>query len=92
MFKLTKITILIPTLLPNLLVLTKITSLFGKTGWNFSYKAQIPNFIENGPYIPTTLVMAIPDTAAILERTIVNNVTQWTDEDKRLVNIDTKAR
>ena len=51
--------------------------------------------MENGPYIPTTLVVAVPATAttgAIPERTIVKNVTQWTDEDKRLVNIDTKAR
>ena len=51
--------------------------------------------MENGPYIPTTLVVAIPATAitaAIPESTIVKNVTQWTDEDKGLVNIDTKAR
>ena len=56
---------------------------------------QIPYFMENGPHIPTTLVVAVPATAttlAIPERTIIKIVTQWTDEDKRLVNIDTKAR
>ena len=40
-------------------------------------------------------MIAVPATAtttAILERTIFKNVTQWTDEDKRLVNIDSKAR
>ena len=51
--------------------------------------------MEHGPYIPTTLVVVVPataTTAAIPERTIVKNVTQWTEDDKRLVNIDTKAR
>ena len=46
-------------------------------------------------YIPTTLVVAVPATAttlAIPERTTIKNVTQWTDEDKHLVNIDMKAR
>ena len=55
---------------------------------------QIPYFLENGPLIPSTLIVAVPATAttvAIPERTIVKNVTQWTDEDKHLVNIDTKA-
>ena len=56
---------------------------------------HIPYFKENGPYIPTTLVVAVPaktTTAAIPERTIVKNLTQWTDEHKHLLNIDTKAR
>ena len=56
---------------------------------------QIPYFMENGPYIPTTLVVAVPataTTAVIPERTIIKNVTQWTEEDKRLVNIDTKVK
>ena len=56
---------------------------------------QIPYFLENGRHVSTTLVVAVPSTAttlAIPERTIIKNVTQWTDEDKRLVNIDTKAR
>ena len=51
--------------------------------------------MENGPHIPTTLVVGVPATAtalAIPQRTIIKNVTQWTDEDKRLVNIDTKVR
>ena len=56
---------------------------------------QISYFMENGPYIATTLVVAVPTTAttaAIPARTIIKSVTQWTKEDERLVNIDTKAR
>ena len=48
---------------------------------------QIPYFMENGPYIPTTLVVAVPataTTAAIPERIIVKNVTQWTDKTNAL--------
>jgi len=43
-------------------------------------------------YIPTTLVIGVPVTAtsAVPERTIVKNVTQLIEEDKCLVNIDTK--
>ena len=51
--------------------------------------------MEIGPYIPTTLVVVVPATTttlAIPVRTIIKNVTQWIDEDKRLLNIDTKAR
>ena len=51
--------------------------------------------MENGPYVPSTLVYSVPATATaaeIPERTIVKEVHQWTDENKRLVNIDTKAR
>ena len=42
---------------------------------------QIPHFMEHGPYIPTTLVVAVPaiaTTAAIPERTIFKNVTHQT--------------
>ena len=51
--------------------------------------------MENGPYIPTTIVHGVATIAtsvAIVEGTIIKYVTQWTDEDKRLVNIDTEAR
>ena len=98
MFKVTKITTLILALLPNLLVLTKITFLFGKNRMELFLSGsdpQIPYFMDNGLYIPTTVVVAVPATTttlAIPERTIIKNVTQWTDEDKRLVNVDTKAR
>ena len=54
----------------------------------FGSDPQIPYFMENGPHIPNTLVVAVPTTAttlAIPKRTIIKNVTQWTDEDKRLV-------
>ena len=51
--------------------------------------------MENGPYVPTTIIHTVPviaTTTAIAERIIVKEVTQWTDDDKKLVNIDTKAR
>jgi len=56
---------------------------------------QIPYFLENGPYVPSILVHSVPATAIATEipkRTIVKEVHQWTEEDKRVVNIDTKAR
>ena len=56
---------------------------------------QILHFLEKGPYIHTTIVHDVPattTTTAIAERTIEKDVTQWTDEEKRLVNIDTKTR
>ncbi|KAJ9564153.1 hypothetical protein OSB04_000119 [Centaurea solstitialis] len=56
---------------------------------------QIPYFLENGPHVPTQTVHPIPAAAgqpAIPERELVKPVTDWNDEDRRLVNIDTKAR
>ncbi|KAJ9545283.1 hypothetical protein OSB04_024990 [Centaurea solstitialis] len=56
---------------------------------------QIPYFLENGPHVPTQTVHAVPaagDQPAIPARELVKPVTDWNDEDRRLVNIDTKAR
>ncbi|KAJ9536321.1 hypothetical protein OSB04_un000501 [Centaurea solstitialis] len=56
---------------------------------------QIPYFLENGPHVPTQTVHAIPaagDQPPIPARELVKPVTDWNDEDRRLVNIDTKAR
>ncbi|KAJ9557188.1 hypothetical protein OSB04_011802 [Centaurea solstitialis] len=56
---------------------------------------QIPYFLENGPHVPTQTVLAIPaagNQPALPERELVKPVTDWNDEDRRLVNIDTKAR
>ncbi|KAJ9546718.1 hypothetical protein OSB04_019261 [Centaurea solstitialis] len=56
---------------------------------------QIPYFFEHGPYVPTSIVPAVAATSitpAAPERTFVKQVSNWTDEDKRLVNVDTKAR
>ncbi|KAJ9567585.1 hypothetical protein OSB04_003551 [Centaurea solstitialis] len=56
---------------------------------------QIPYFLENGPHVPTQTVHAIPaagNQPALPERELVKPVTDWNDEDRRLVNIDTKAR
>ncbi|KAJ9535340.1 hypothetical protein OSB04_un001549 [Centaurea solstitialis] len=56
---------------------------------------QIPYFLENGPHVPTQTVHPIPTAAgqpAVPERQLVKPVTDWNDEDRRLVNIDTKAR
>ncbi|KAJ9544642.1 hypothetical protein OSB04_024349 [Centaurea solstitialis] len=56
---------------------------------------QIPYFLENGPHVPTQPVHVVPpagDQPAIPARELVKPVTDWNDEDRRLVNIDTKAR
>ncbi|KAJ9567094.1 hypothetical protein OSB04_003060 [Centaurea solstitialis] len=56
---------------------------------------QIPYFLENGPHVPTQIVHPIPAAGgqpAVPERQLVKPVTDWNDEDRRLVNIDTKAR
>ena len=56
---------------------------------------QIPHFIEHGPHIPTSIIpsVAATDTSpAVQERSFVKPVSNWSDEDRRLVNIDTKAR
>ncbi|KAJ9539510.1 hypothetical protein OSB04_032243 [Centaurea solstitialis] len=56
---------------------------------------QIPYFLENGPHVPTQTVHPIAAAAgqpAVPERQLVKPVTDWNDEDRRLVNIDTKAR
>ncbi|KAJ9547379.1 hypothetical protein OSB04_019922 [Centaurea solstitialis] len=56
---------------------------------------QIPYFLENGPHVPTQTVHPIPAAAgqpAVPERQLVKPVTDRNDEDRRLVNIDTKAR
>ncbi|KAJ9565579.1 hypothetical protein OSB04_001545 [Centaurea solstitialis] len=59
------------------------------------FDPQIPYFLENGPHVPTQTVHPIPAAAgqpAVPERQLVKPVTDWNDEDRRLVNIDTKAR
>ncbi|KAJ9542321.1 hypothetical protein OSB04_028827 [Centaurea solstitialis] len=56
---------------------------------------QIPYFLENGPHVPTQPVHVVPpagDQPGIPARELVKPVTDWNDEDRRLVNIDTKAR
>ncbi|KAJ9564858.1 hypothetical protein OSB04_000824 [Centaurea solstitialis] len=56
---------------------------------------QIPFFLKNGPHVPTQPVHAIPAAdgqPAIPARELVKLVTDWNEEDRRLVNIDTKAR
>ncbi|KAJ9538956.1 hypothetical protein OSB04_031689 [Centaurea solstitialis] len=56
---------------------------------------RIPYFLENGPHVPTQTVHPIPAAAGqptLPERELVKPVTDWNDEDRRLVNIDTKAR
>ncbi|KAJ9567225.1 hypothetical protein OSB04_003191 [Centaurea solstitialis] len=56
---------------------------------------QIPYLLENGPHVPTQTVHAVPatnDQPGIPARELVKPVTGWNDEDRCLVNIDTKAR
>ncbi|KAJ9547115.1 hypothetical protein OSB04_019658 [Centaurea solstitialis] len=56
---------------------------------------QMPYFLEHGPYVPTSIIPSIAATTtspAVPERTFIKLVSNWTDEDKCLVNVDTKAR
>ncbi|KAJ9547650.1 hypothetical protein OSB04_020193 [Centaurea solstitialis] len=56
---------------------------------------QIPYFIEHGPHVPTSIipsVAATDNTPAVQEISFVKLVANWSDEDRRLVNIETKAR
>src|SRR5581483_11494239 len=56
---------------------------------------QIPHFIEHGPHVPTSIIPSIAATSttpAVPERSFAKLVANWSDEDRRLVNIDTKAR
>ncbi|KAI3665329.1 hypothetical protein L6452_43953 [Arctium lappa] len=55
----------------------------------------IPEYIENGPYEPVRIIAAVPATAtteAVPERYIVKEIRQWSDEDKKKVGIDAKAK
>ncbi|KAJ9552804.1 hypothetical protein OSB04_016849 [Centaurea solstitialis] len=61
----------------------------------FGSDPQIPYFLEHGPYVPTSIVAVVAATSTTPtapERTFVKQVSNWTNEDKRLVNVDTKAR
>ncbi|KAJ9547605.1 hypothetical protein OSB04_020148 [Centaurea solstitialis] len=56
---------------------------------------QIPYYIEHGLHVPTSIipsVAATENTPAVQERSIVKLLANWSDEDRRLVNINTKAR
>ncbi|WP_185695705.1 retrotransposon gag domain-containing protein, partial [Escherichia coli] len=56
---------------------------------------QIPYFLEHGPFVPTSIIPSVAATAtspAVPERSFIKQISNWTDEDKRLVNVDTKAR
>ncbi|KAJ9544864.1 hypothetical protein OSB04_024571 [Centaurea solstitialis] len=56
---------------------------------------QIPYFLERGPHVPTQTVLAIPAAngqPGIPAREMEKTVTDWNDEDRRFVSIDTKAR
>ncbi|KAI3692485.1 hypothetical protein L6452_32301 [Arctium lappa] len=55
----------------------------------------IPEYIENGPYEPVRIIVAIPATATtkvVPERYVVKEIRQWSDEDKKKVGIDVRAK
>ncbi|KAI3684855.1 hypothetical protein L6452_34082 [Arctium lappa] len=55
----------------------------------------IPEYIENGPYEPVIIIVAVPATAtteAVPERYVVKEIRQWSDEDKKKVGIDARAK
>ncbi|KAJ9567219.1 hypothetical protein OSB04_003185 [Centaurea solstitialis] len=54
---------------------------------------RIPYFLEHGPYVPTQTVHGVPATdnePVIPPREMEKPVPNWSDEDRRLVSIDTK--
>ncbi|KAJ9539161.1 hypothetical protein OSB04_031894 [Centaurea solstitialis] len=56
---------------------------------------QIPYFLEHGSYVPTSIIPFVATTTtspAVPKRTFIKLVSNLTEEDKRLVNVDTKAR
>ena len=61
-----------------------------------SANSYIPKIIRNGPHIPltplTTTPIVPPATVVEPPRTMVKAQDQWTEEDKKLVNLDIKAR
>ncbi|KAI3707057.1 hypothetical protein L6452_25245 [Arctium lappa] len=55
----------------------------------------IPEYIENGPYEPVRIIAAVPATAtteAVPERYVIKEIRQWSDEDKKKVGIDARAK
>ncbi|KAI3697975.1 hypothetical protein L6452_31082 [Arctium lappa] len=55
----------------------------------------IPEYIENGPYEPVRIIAAVPATAtteAVPERYVVKEIRQWSDEDKKKIGIDARAK
>ncbi|KAI3718217.1 hypothetical protein L6452_19079 [Arctium lappa] len=55
----------------------------------------IPEYIENGPYEPVRIIAIVPATAtteAVPERYVVKEIRHWSDEDKKKVGIDARAK
>ncbi|KAI3771815.1 hypothetical protein L6452_02984 [Arctium lappa] len=55
----------------------------------------IPEYVANGPYEPFTIIATIPATAtthAVPERYAIKEIRQWSDEDKKKVGLDAKAK
>ncbi|KAI3668177.1 hypothetical protein L6452_43254 [Arctium lappa] len=55
----------------------------------------IPEYIENGPYEPVRIITAVPATATtevVTERYVIKEIRQWSDEDKKKVGIDARAK
>ncbi|KAI3697893.1 hypothetical protein L6452_30995 [Arctium lappa] len=55
----------------------------------------IPEYIENGPYEPIRIIVVVPATAtteAVPERYVIKEIRQWSDEDKKKVGIDARAK
>ncbi|KAI3746513.1 hypothetical protein L6452_08947 [Arctium lappa] len=55
----------------------------------------IHDYIENGPYEPVRIIAAVPATATtevVPERYVVKEIRHWSDEDKKKVGIDARAK
>ncbi|KAI3715433.1 hypothetical protein L6452_22415 [Arctium lappa] len=55
----------------------------------------IPEYVANGPYETFTIivvVLATPTTPVVPERYAIKEIRQWSDEDKKKVGLDGKAK
>ncbi|KAI3685807.1 hypothetical protein L6452_35065 [Arctium lappa] len=55
----------------------------------------IPDYVENGPYEPFSIIVVVPDTTTttvVPERYALKEIRQRSDEDKKKVGLDAKAK
>ena len=59
-----------------------------------SLDVQLPEIVIDGPFVPKSIIPVAggPDDTPLEVRTIEKPKAQWSDEDKRLVALDSKAR
>ncbi|KAJ9552215.1 hypothetical protein OSB04_016260 [Centaurea solstitialis] len=62
---------------------------------SFWFRSSNPLLLRTWTNVPTSIIPSVAATTTspvVPKRTFIKLVSNWTDEDKRLVNVDTKAR